>query len=635
MRRTWQVLSMTIFVTLLAAGCGQEGVLETDDIIETSSDALTVYDPGFKMASSNEWWVEVSATAASMKLEVKNVAVYAMTKTSYGTFNYGKTQIKTGTQIRFLATSSTGATAKSLFFAYLQGTPTLDTSGTPPPPTTGLSFSINSANGVHAISPFIYGGNMMNSISGKRFTFNRFGGNRTTAYNWENNASNAGTDWLNSNDAYLGGGNTPGEAVRSMTAATHNANAALLVSIPMIGYVSKDKNGPVNASSEPNYLTTRFNSEAAVKGSAFSSLPNTNDSVVYQDEFVYFLKTQFPNAITDARKTIFFALDNEPDLWTETHPLLQRTDLTYDSLVSRSIAYANAIKNVVPTTKVFGPVSYGWSGYETLQDAPDSAQKGNFLNYYLAKMKAAETTYGKRLVDVLDLHWYPEAMGGGTHISSQDTSSAVVAARLQAPRSLWDANYVETSWISQSGVGAIQLLPRIKGQIAANYPGTKLAFTEYYFGAGAHISGGIAQADVLGIFGRDDVFAANLWRLGGSSDTFVFGAFDMFNNYDGLGNGFGNTSVQAQTSDATQTSVYASVDASNPNRMVVIAINKSSTAKATQINISHSVAFTKMQTFQLTSSSTAPQAKADTAISGNSIAYNMPAMSVSTLVFIK
>jgi hypothetical protein len=44
-------------------------------------------------------------------------------------------------------------------------------------------------------------------------TLSRSGGNRMTAYNWETNASNAGSDYYNENDSFLGGGNTPNGAV--------------------------------------------------------------------------------------------------------------------------------------------------------------------------------------------------------------------------------------------------------------------------------------------------------------------------------------------------------------------------------------------------------------------------------------
>src|SRR5207248_2326867 len=128
---------------------------------------------------------------------------------------------------------------------------------------------------------------------------------------------------------------------------------------------------------------------------------------------------------------------------------------------------------------------YGWYGYTTLQGAPD-ANGRDFLSFYLSRMNAASTKAGQRLLDVLDLHWYPEATGNGIRITGNDTSAPVVAARLQAARSLWDPNYIETSWIAQDWLGnkPVVLIPRIMNKIAARYPGTGLAFTEYNYGAG-------------------------------------------------------------------------------------------------------------------------------------------------------
>src|SRR6185369_9402983 len=140
------------------------------------------------------------------------------------------------------------------------------------------------------------------------------------------------------------------------------------------------------------------------------------------------------------------------------------------------------------------------------------------------------------------------------------------------PRSLWDPNYREDSWIMRDSLHEpIRLLPRLKEKIAHNYPGTKLAVTEYNYGGGNHISGAIAQADVLGIFGRDGVFAANEWPLA-SDESYIAAAFKMFRNFDGAGSAFGSTSIRASTDNVADSSVYASVDPSNPNVLIVVAI---------------------------------------------------------------
>ena len=127
--------------------------------------------------------------------------------------------------------------------------------------------------------------------------------------------------------------------------------------------------------------------------------------------------------------------------------------MTYAELLARDLEYARAIKKVWPSALVTGPVSYGWEGYETLQNAPDSAKDGNFLVVVPPPGHLADVKAGMRLVNDLDLHWYPEATGGGVRITGTGTAPALVAAREQAPRSLWDPTYVEDSWITADTPG--------------------------------------------------------------------------------------------------------------------------------------------------------------------------------------
>jgi len=449
-----------------------------------------------------------------------------------------------------------------------------------------VHFAIDADQNVHPISRYIYGVNQSITGAFSKATLTRSGGNRMTAYNWENNASNAGSDYLYQNDAFLGGGNTPGGAIAPVLANASANNAGAIITIPMAGYVSADKNGGgdvrytgntwngstwVNGTANPDYLSQRFKVSLPRKGSAFTLTPDTNDANVYQDEFVNWIKQPYPYSQTDPNRPIFFDLDNEPDLWNATHLEIHPNAPTYAEMVQRTTDYAGAIKDVAPNALIFGPVNYGWQGYVRLQSAPD-ANNRDFQEFFLQQMKAASTAAGKRLLDVMDVHWYPEAHGtNNIRITDNDNSAATVAARLQAPRSLWDSTYTESSWITQSlGNKPINLLPRLQTKINTYYPGTKLSITEYNYGGANHISGGIAEADVLGIFGRDGLFAATEWPLQGS-EPFISGGFNMFRNYDGAGSAFGDTSIKASTDDAVNSSVYASVDSSNPDVLTIVA----------------------------------------------------------------
>ena len=497
-----------------------------------------------------------------------------------------------------------------------------------------IHFAVDSSTDVQEISRFIYGNNSTDWDGElEHLTFTRFGGNRTTAYNWENNASNAGSDWYFHNDGYLGGGDTPGEAVRPDIQDAHDHDASIVVTLPIQGYVAADKDG-TNVYDTPNHLEERFKQSVAFKGSAFTLTPDVNDDYVYQDEFVNWVDYNFPGAPNDPLRTIFYCMDNEPGLWASTHSEVHPDPVTYTELMGLNIEYAAAVKSVVPSAQVFGFVAYGWGAYTDLQGAPDAGQYGDFIEYYLDQAAAAEADQGQRLIDVLDLHYYSEARGDDIRIIDDNNSPGVVAARVQAPRSLWDPTYTETSWITQwSTYGPIELLPRLDQKIAAHYPGTRVAITEYNFGGYGHISGGIAQADVLGIFGRDQIFAAALWEMNNDA-SFHHGAFDIYRNYDGNGGAFGDTSISATTDDVEATSIYASVDDGDDDRMVLVVINKTDAAQVAGISVQHGVAFSRAEAYQLTSASSNPVQAADVTVSGNQLTYSMPAMSVTTLVLL-
>jgi hypothetical protein len=500
-----------------------------------------------------------------------------------------------------------------------------------------VTFTARADKDVRAISPLIYGINQVHDLEGTQrgTALVRMGGNRLTAYNWENNASNAGTDYLNQNDDYLvsglPNGDKPGEAVRARAETALAKGASFLATVPICGYVAADKNGGGDVDQTPGYLQERFRKTIALKNGAFSTSPDLGDDSVYQDEFVAFLKTALPMAFSGDRAQILFSLDNEPDLWSDTHPRIHPSPVGYAELVQKNIDFAKGIKDVAPNALVTGFVSYGYSGYVTLQNAPD--QSGDFIEYWLDAMKAAETSAGKRIVDVLDLHWYPEARGNGQRIIGDDISEASIQARIQAPRSLWDPSYKEDSWIANDYLnGPIMLLPVLKSKIDAHYAGTLLGFTEYWYGGGAHISGAIAEADVLGVFGREGVFLANMWELGGNVDM-AYAGLRAYTSYDGNGAHFGDTSIHASSSDVAKATVYASIDKQNAGRMVLVAINKTTGPLKASMQLAAYGDYKTAEIWQLTSATPdLVSAAALQAGATNGFVYEMPALSVSVIV---
>lgn len=491
-----------------------------------------------------------------------------------------------------------------------------------------------------SISPYIYGGNW--EFNNAKLTAKRLGGNRQTGYNWENNFSSAGSDWQHSSDNYAVTNAKIPEAQWDepgiVASDFHEKNQAAgekysLVTLQAAGYVAADGNGTVTV--EDTAPSARWKTVKATKNAPLSITPDTTDDYVYMDEYVNFLVNKYGNAST-ATGIKGYAIDNEPALWTGTHPRIHPVQPTCAEIFEKNINLAKAVKSVDPAAETFGLVAYGFAEYNTFQDATDwKAVSGNynwFLDYYLDSMKKASDTEGKRLVDVLDLHWYPEAKGGGDRITFGEKifNTDCNKARLQAPRTLWDSTYVEDSWIGQYCSDKLPLLKTVQKSIDTYNPGTKLAFTEYSFGGDEHITGGIAQADVLGIFGKYGVYMGSIW--GGGSYTAA--GFNIYTNYDGQGSTYGDTKVKAETSDAENTSVYASVDTKDDSKLHVIMINKNYDAPMdVNFNIASDKAYKSAKVFAFDRGSSNIYEKAPIAnISNNNVTYTVPALTVCHIV---
>jgi Glycoside hydrolase family 44 len=504
--------------------------------------------------------------------------------------------------------------------------------GTPRTPgdvgSVDVTLEVRTDGELRRIAPEIYGTNGAPDIANNRQAVVRSGGNRMTAYNWENNASNAGSDWMFQNDSFLSMSNEPAKVILDGVAEAHTHGAAAIVTVPIVDYVAADKNGNGDVrNSGSDYLTTRFKQNKAEKSGSLGT-PDAGDAYVYQDEFVAYLKARAPSG-----SRIMFSMDNEPDLWSATHAEVHPAPVTYSELWERNQRYASAVKKVWPEALVLGFVSYGFNGYVTLQNAPDKS-KGDFIEWYLDQAKADAEQRGGRLIDYLDLHWYPEAQGGGMRITEASNDAAVVTAREQAPRSLWDDEYVEQSWIAKDYYqnAPIVLLPRLQQKIESHYAGTQLAFTEWNYGGGDHISGAIACADVLGIFGRYGVGLATYWPLH-ENETFAYAAFRAYRNYDGKGAAFGDVALTASTTDKANVSVYGGLDSSQTERVVVVVINKAASAKTAGLKLAHPAAYGALARYELSGTSAQLASKPEVpAKADNAWVLMLPAQSVTVLV---
>lgn len=497
-----------------------------------------------------------------------------------------------------------------------------------------LRFQVNTRQARSYISPYVYGVN----DNYARATARRLGGNRLTSYNWEHNASNAGHDYIHHSDDYVPWQqgvpdslmSRAGSALRYFHDRSIAQGAYSLVTLPMAGYVAADKGGTVSAADAAP--SSRWKEVRVRKGAPLSLAPDLTDSFVYVEEELNFLLQQY--GLSGSPTGIHgYSLDNEPCLWFSTHPrLFGETHVAVDTLLRRSVALARLIKEMDPGAEVFGPALYGYNAYLDLQQAPDWAAHNvdydMFVQYYLAEMRRQDSIGGQRLLDVLDLHWYPEYNFTSRSSPFGDgTDPATNKARMDMPRSLWDSTYVENTWIGNGHQARIlPVLPKLRSYISQYYPGTKLALTEYSYMGGNHPSGGVAQADALGTFGRQGLYMANYW---GAVNNYIKAGFDLFVDYNGQGGRFGDSTVTASTSNIEYSSVYASVEAGNDGKVHVVVLNKDQNfPRAATFTIASDVEFHGARVWAFDGSgSTLRQLPDVRQVTNNSFTYTLPPMS--------
>ncbi|MDE7279497.1 MAG: glycoside hydrolase family 44 protein, partial [Oscillospiraceae bacterium] len=381
--------------------------------------------------------------------------------------------------------------------------------------TDSISVEIDVSSGHKAISPYIYGINSETSLSGLKVNAIKQSDPRLSSYNWETNFSNSAEGVNSSNDNALVR-SYPADRQREpalyadnlVSKAKRYGIPSRYVTLQMMGMAAADSLGTVH----PSDGSARWKQVLFRKHDSFFSEPDITDNAVYMDEYVSFLVNKYGYAVDGGINGYF--LDNEPENWSELYPFAAEEQITSKELIERSAELAGAVKRIDPTALVYGPSINGIEAFINLKNPNDWDKYAQdyswFIDYYLMGMRKASEAAGTRLLDVLDVHYHTEATNGLLELIIDGTDNFSNNTRLQAPRILWDSTYTENSTIAIMHNQHIPLIPTLEASINMYYPGTKLSFSEYNFGGGGHISGGIAVADTLGIFAEYGVHMACL-----------------------------------------------------------------------------------------------------------------------------
>jgi hypothetical protein len=619
------------------------------------------------------------------------------------------------------ATVTVKATSAAAGFTNVSGSATVALN--PPATAAGPALTVDAGSQTHVISPDIYGMDayLLDATTAKKanLAVDRWGGDSTERYNYKLDVTSSISDWYFENQGGTGGdGLSPVSGVKAFDALVER-NAAdgikTLGTVPVLGWVAKDStscsfpvslypgqqkvdsgrqcgNGVLAATGDditgnnPNLTSI---AEPPPAPPAASAVNAAWADATWTGSWVDYLVGKFgPGSANNGISGVaIYDLDNEPSWWDAGSRDVHPVPFTYDEVTQGGIGTALAIKTVDPTAEVSGPVmDYWWDYFYSKKDVENGWGTGPcyepwsgpvdrkahggipFIEYYLQQFAAAETTYGVRLLDYVDLHTYfaaeyPTNSGNSVGFSTAGDTGAQ-KARLNSTRAFWDPTYTDASgqfpqpnYSTDSNYTAScsvpqqapQLIPMMKKWVANDYPGTKLAIDEYNWGGQEAINGALAQADILGIFGREGLDLSALW---GAPDptTQVPGlmAFAMYRNYDGNKSTFGDKALASTSSNSSnadgegQLAVYGALRTSD-NAVTVMVINKNYGALTSTIELKNFTAAsgTTAQVYQYTSSNlnainqltavsvTPPAGGGTTSTISN---YSFPAQSITLFV---
>jgi hypothetical protein len=437
------------------------------------------------------------------------------------------------------------------------------------------------------ISPLIYG--VAKGAPGLGETAHRVGGNTSSRLNWDlGGVWNTGSDWYFENVQ-----GTP-NGIADWIEDDHAKGFKMAVTVPMLGWVAKDTVSvgfPIAKFGAQRALDSGRQAGDGFKPDGTPLVPEAPSitSVAAPPEVIrrWIDGVRKRDAARGARGVWMYILDNEPDLWHVTHRDVHPDPIGYDELLDRTIRYGTVIREADPEAVLAGPASWGWSGYfysakdlvKGWQQHADRRSHGDvpLLAWYLRALADHEKKTGVRLLDVLDVHFYPQ--GKDVYGKGAKTDAETAALRLRSTRALWDVTYRDESWIDKP----VYLLPRLKEWVQQNYPDRGISIGEWSFGAEDHMSGGLAVAEALGRFAQYGITSAFYW-FDIPAATPAFHAFRAFRNFDGKGGRFLDQSIPTQTSQGV--SLFASKDASG-SHIVAIALNLDPTnAVSAEIDLS-------------------------------------------------
>jgi len=493
-------------------------------------------------------------------------------------------------------------------------------SATPAASASAIDVSLDVLANRHAISPYIYGGSYPQDaahVTDSGMTLVRWGGNATSTYNWQLQTYNSAADYYFEDYAAEGFSDGSDSSSTQFITDVEAAGSRPLMTMVMLPWVAQSAETSTTQGGTDNYhwsfSDTEFGNQCSsdywnadagdglesdcstrVTTSVVSTayLPILDDksqscpasSCVYRDAWASALASAFGNGTCSIPSSSitschFYDMDNEIEIWGNTHFDIHPQPSSYDELVNTYLSEATKLKSWDPQAVRFGPVTCCWWFYWNGADGNDKATHGgvDFLPWWLNQIYWSDQVAGVRSLDVLDVHAYPDANTDGL------STAQLRALAVSIYRDYWDPTFVSPSnSIDQPWTTSLQpnktipfRIPRIRAIANMVYPQTPLSFTEWNaaFAGESDFSTALGDADAYGIFGRERMAFASRWEAPVSTNP-NYQALKLYTNYDGSHHSFGTTSVSdTHNGDPNLFSSYAALDATG-STLTVMVLNK-------------------------------------------------------------
>jgi len=264
----------------------------------------------------------------------------------------------------------------------------------------------------------------------------------------------------------------------------------------------------------------------------------------------------------------YWNMDNEPEIWSGTHDDVMKTQCTAEEFMQLYFKVAKAARAKYPDIKLVGPVPANeWQWYSYSGGSKIGTKSVSWLEFFIKRIADEEKASGLRLLDVLDIHFYPE------------TSDA--AQSLQLHRVFFDRNYVfpgangvhtvSGGW--NTSINKEYILGRcadwLTQYLGPNH-GVGLGVTEMDIKSTDPNIQAIWYASTMGEFMKNgaEIFTPWTWKIGMWEVLHLYSRHNQ-ENY-----------VQAASADETMVSAYPTVNAT-ADSMTIVLINRSLTERKT------------------------------------------------------